>query len=126
VDTGWDWGKIPFDFPVEIKWMIQATPTAITSRGVDKLAWADLPKGTFDLRSSYKIAMGMENSPFSLARWIWKVDTLPRIKPFLWLCAHISIVVKVCLKKRGDVHETLCPMCQGGLETILHALRDCS
>ena len=106
--------------------MIQAIPTAIISRGADKLAWADSLKGTFDLSSAYRIVMGMENNPLSSVRWIWKADTLPRIKTFLWLCAHNSIAVKVCLEKRGVVHETLCPICQGGLETILHALRDCT
>ena len=106
--------------------MIQATPTAVVSRGVDKLAWVDSPKGTFDLSSAYRIVVGMENNCLSPVRWIWKADTLPRIKTFLWLCAHNSIAVKVFLEKRGVVHETLCPICQGGSKTILHALRDCT
>ncbi|XP_075663106.1 uncharacterized protein LOC142632618 [Castanea sativa] len=109
LDTGWDWGKIPFEFPQEIKMMIQATPTAFMSRGIDKLAWAGSSKGTFELKSAYKIA----------------IDTLPRIKTFLWLYAHNSIGVKVCLGKRGVVNDNICPNCQRGSETILHALRDC-
>jgi len=81
--------------------LIQATPIAFTCRGVDKLAWADSPKGTFELRSAYKIAMGIvDDSPF-LAEWLWKANTLPRIKTFLWMCANNSIRVKVCLEKRG-------------------------
>ena len=82
-DMGWDWEKIPFELPQEIKMMIQATPTALTSRGSDRLSWEDSPKGTFDLKSAYKIAIGIKDtSPFS-AKWIWKADTLPRIKTFL-------------------------------------------
>lgn len=91
--------------------MIQATPIAVVPRGVDKLAWADSPKGTFDLSSSYRIVVGMENNCLFPVRWIWKADMLPRIKTFQWLCAHNSIAVKVCLEKRGVVHETLCPIC---------------
>ena len=32
LDTGWDWDRIPFELPQEIKMVIQATPTAFTSR----------------------------------------------------------------------------------------------
>ena len=66
----------------------------------------------------------MDDSPFA-ADWLWKVDTLPRIRTFLWMCAHNSIGVKVCLEKRGVVRDNTCPICQRGSETILHALRDC-
>lgn len=51
---------------------------------------------------------------------------LPKIRMFLWLCAHNSIGVKVCLGKRGVVQDEVCPVCCNGTETILHALRDCS
>ena len=57
--------------------------------------------------------------------WIWKLNTLPRIKTFLWMCAHGSIGVKACLVRRGVVEEESCPICQRASETILHALRDC-
>ncbi|KAL0011836.1 hypothetical protein SO802_006944 [Lithocarpus litseifolius] len=45
--------------------------------------------------------MGFEDTPPFSANQIWKVDTLPRIKTFLWMCAYNSIGVKVCLQKRG-------------------------
>ena len=90
--------------------MNQATPTAFTSKGIDKLPRENSSKGTFDLKSAYKIAMGfMDASPFS-TKWIWKANTLPRIKTFLWLCAHNSIGVKVCLEKRGVVNDNICPL----------------
>ena len=111
IDTGWDWGKIPFELPIEVKRLIQATLMTLLSRGVDKLVWSGSPKGTFDLKSAYRIAMGDECiKPFS-ALWIWKVNTLPRIRTFLWKCAHNSIGVKVCLERRGVSHNTTCPLC---------------
>ena len=65
MNTGWDWGKIPFELPLEVKRLIQATPVTLLSRGVDKLAWSGSPKGTFDLKSAYRIAMGDEGiDPF--------------------------------------------------------------
>lgn len=125
LDMSWDWEKIPFEIPLEIKRMIQAFPMTIMGRGIDKLAWVGSPQGTFDLKSAYRIAMGFDKTiPFS-ASWIWKVETLPKIKTFLRRCAHNNIEVKVCLERRGITQDTMCPICQEGFETILHALRDC-
>ena len=39
--------------------MIEAIPMTILNRGTNKLIWADSPQGTFDLRSAYKLAMGL-------------------------------------------------------------------
>lgn len=61
LDTGQDWGRFSFELPIEIKMMIQVTPTSIISRGFDKLIWAGSPQGTFELRSAYKLAMGFED-----------------------------------------------------------------
>ena len=62
LDMGWDWEKIPFEIPLEIKRMIQATPMKILNRGTDKLVWAGTPKGAFDLRSAYRFAMGFDTT----------------------------------------------------------------
>ena len=83
----------------------------LLSRGEDKLAWSGSPKGTFDLKSAYRISMGAECIELFSAHWIWKVNTLPRIRNFLWKCAHNSIGVKVCLERRGVSHDTTCPLC---------------
>ena len=65
-DSSWDWDRLPFDLPLEIKRMIQATPVALTTRSCDKRAWAESPQGTFDLKSAYKIASSHNyNIPFS-------------------------------------------------------------
>ena len=84
------------------------------------------PRGTYDLRSAYSIAMGAETDMVvSDFGWIWKLNTLPRIKTFLWMCAHGSIGVKACLVRRKVFEEESCPICQRVSKTILHALRDC-
>ena len=83
-------------------------------------------RGTFDLRSAYSIAMGAEiDMVVSDFGWIWSLNTLPRIKTFLWMCAHGRIKVKACLVRRRVVEEESCPICQWASETILHAFRDC-
>ena len=106
--------------------MIQATPIVMTSKGRDKIAWANSPQGTFNLKNAYRIAMGHDESAEFSAGWIWKANTLPKIKTFLWMCAYNSIGVKSYLMKRGVCEEGMCPICQEASESILHTLRDYS
>lgn len=126
VDTGLDWSKIPFELPLDIKQVIQATPISLTGRGKDVLAWFESPQGKFKLKSAYKLAEGFDAESQFESKWIWKVDTLPRIKSFLWQCAHNSIGVKACLARRGVVEKDSFPICQEEAKTVLHMLRDCS
>lgn len=68
------------------------------------------PRGTFDLKSAYGIAMDKESDVATInADWIWELKTLSRIKTFLWMCSHGSIGVKECLVRRGVVEEDMCP-----------------
>ncbi|KAL0000246.1 hypothetical protein SO802_019848 [Lithocarpus litseifolius] len=106
--------------------MIQATPISMTGRGCDRLTWVDNPKGNFDLKSAYNLAGGSAPSQTFIASWIWKSKTLPRIRTFLWKCAHDSIGVKHCLGRKGVVDDDICPIFRRDPETVLYALRDCS
>lgn len=38
IDMGWNWNRIPFDLPLDIRAMIQATPISITSRERDRFS----------------------------------------------------------------------------------------
>lgn len=124
-DSGWDWNLIHFDLPSDVKLMLQATPITLTGRGNDRLAWVDNPRGIFDLKSAYSLAMGVDPSPPFSACWLWKSLTLPRIKTFLWMYAHNSIGVKECLARRGVVNDEYCPICRREAESILRAIKDC-
>jgi len=102
LNIGWDWDRIPFDFPLEIKLMFQAIPIPLIGRGSDRLAWVNNPRGDFNLKSAYSLAMGPDPNMAFSANWIWKSMMLPRIKTFLWQCALKSIGVKVSYAKRDD------------------------
>ena len=125
-DAGWQWGLIPFELPYFLKSLVQAVPFATMSRGSDKLAWAGNPRGSFDLKSAYSMSLGDENNPRLKLGWVWKLETLPRIKSFIWRCAHNSVGVKGCLLRRGIGDDDRCPICRVESESILHALRDCA
>ena len=79
----------------------------------------------FDLKSAYSFAREVDGVGIIDAGRIWKLETLPKIKTFLWRCVHSSIGVKTCLIMRGFVDEEGCPICQRESKTILHAFRDC-
>ena len=101
-DTRWDWNRIPFDLPSNVRAMIQATSISITSRERDRISWLGNPRGTFDLKSAYGIAVDEDFEVTTIsAGWIWKLKTLPRIKTFLWMCIHYNIGVKECLVRRN-------------------------
>lgn len=122
---GWDWSIIPFELPNDIKAEIQAIATPILTRGTDKIAWSPSPKGTFDLKSAYCFAIDPSKSDSFPSKWIWKLNTLPRIQAFVWKFMHNSIGVKECLVGRGMNQNPTCPLCLMESESISHALCDC-
>lgn len=124
-DMGWDWSCIPFVLPTDVKDLILATPVPFTNRGANRLVWAGSARGGFDIKSAYMLAVDSNKIPPLPMGWIWKINTLPRIKTFIWRCVHDSIGVKGCLVRRGVGTDDLCPICREEKETVLHALRDC-
>lgn len=58
-------------------------------------------------------------------QWIWKLDMLPKIVHFLWLCLHNSVPVKEVLAARGISCDGRCPLCKDHVETISHLLKEC-
>ena len=105
---------------------INSIPYSVRStNGEDRLNWNGANRGDFDLKSTYAIATECsdEGGVFT-GTWVWKVDTLPRIKTFMWQCLHNSIRMGECLVRRCLSEPDICPLCQRELETI-HRLRNC-
>lgn len=125
INSRWDWDWIPFVLPADIRDLIQAIPMSITSKGSDRLAWMGSAKGGFDVKSAYSLSVDSTIMPPFSVGWIWKINTLPRIKTFLWRCVHDSIGVKGCLARKGVVNDDICSICQEEVELVLYALRDC-
>ena len=47
------------------------------------------------------MAMGDESTISVSINWIWKLDILPRIQTFVWMCAYNSIGVWDYLRRKG-------------------------
>ncbi|KAK4578315.1 hypothetical protein RGQ29_028437 [Quercus rubra] len=123
--SGWDWDMLQMELPKNIQREILATPIPLAARAEDKLAWKLSAKGDFDLKSAYSLTLSPSSEVPFKGKWIWKLNTLPRIQSFVWQCMHHSISVRECLTARGMDIDNSCPICRNGPESILHALRDC-
>ena len=123
--SGWNWARLPFVFPSDLKKAIQAVPIPLVSRTSDKMAWKYSPKGGFDMRSAYLLTDSRLRDEAFSGKWIWSVHTLPRIQFFIWRCMHNSIGVRETLARRGIAVDTTCPLCNIAAESAAHALRDC-
>ena len=84
--------------------------------------------GEFNSASAYLLAILDDNQSYPFPEeWIQKMDTLPRICSFLWLCHHNSVPVREVIANASRVIEcnTVCPLCRNCNKSILHLLREC-
>ncbi|KAK9998309.1 hypothetical protein SO802_017912 [Lithocarpus litseifolius] len=123
---GWDWFRISVQVPNDIHMEINAMPYSLgVSIEEDRLIWNGNKHGDFELKSVYSIAARCsEEEEEFMGLWVWKVDTLSRIKSFMWQCLHNNIGVGDCLFKRHLSELDRCPNCLREVETIVHRLRD--
>ncbi|KAK7841610.1 hypothetical protein CFP56_015169 [Quercus suber] len=115
---------ISSDLPQAIKDSIRATPIQIFNPGEDSIIWSESKDGEFSTNSAYHLANPKQPSDNSFqGSWIWKIDMLPKIVHFMWLCHHNSILVRGVLASKGincSAHNAPYE------ETIIHTLRDCN
>lgn len=79
-------------------------------------------------KSGYAIAKlcnGVKsNRAFDWKKFIWQIDSSPKIKHFLWKVNNKALPVGSVLERRGLSVSTTCKRC-GGHETELHVLLQC-
>ena len=118
-EQGWKWDAISFELPVCIKDRIKAIPRQLVGRGEDVIMWKHTKDGEFSTNSAYAWLNGSQQEETNFqGKWIWKIDMLPRIINFLWLCMHESLLVRSVLAMRGITRESCCPLCKNFPETI--------
>lgn len=55
----------------------------------------------------------------------WKLNIPPKIKLFIWKCAHHRIPTKSLIFPHADLNTQMCPCCNE-IEMPIHILRDCT
>ena len=89
------------------------------------MLWKHSKDGEFSAKSTYLTNISQDPTPTFHGAWIWKLDVLPKIANFLWLCIHKSVPVKDILASRGIIEDKICPLCKNQPKTIEHLLREC-
>ena len=88
----WNLGKISFDIPKVVIDRIQAIPIQSFGEREDTLMWKFSADGEFSMDSAYRLSISDQLKPLPFSGgWVWGVDTLPKIRHFLWLCIHASL-----------------------------------
>ena len=126
MNNGWDLTNLSFVFPKHILKAVRATPLRRFAMREDHRSWISSLNGEFDSRNAYLLAIdeNLETPDFH-GKWIWKLQTLPTIKMFLWKCLHMSLPVKTILTHHGIGGLGGCDSCTELEENINHVLRNC-
>ena len=123
---GWKWEALSFELPESIMDRIKAIPRQLVGRREDVIVWKLSKDGEFTTKSAYAWLNRPQQIDVTFqGKWIWKIDTLPKIINFLWLCMHNSLLVKAVLAMRGIIQDSSCPLCNNSQETIRHLLIEC-
>lgn len=122
----WDLKLTSFIFPDNIFLIIKAFPMSLMSPFDDTVSLKLTGNGCFSSWSAYNALTKTPTSASSMG-WIWKLDILPKIKCFLWLCCLKRLPTKSLLHHRRIIHlfsETFCDSCFP-LEDVRHVLWGC-
>uniref|UniRef100_A0A2C9V2K2 Reverse transcriptase zinc-binding domain-containing protein n=1 Tax=Manihot esculenta TaxID=3983 RepID=A0A2C9V2K2_MANES len=83
--------------------------------------------GSYYVKIGYETLLGLDgNQVNSLWKRIWSLSTTQRIRLFLWKVAHGKLMCNEERKKMHFTNANACPVCKSQVETVIHALRDCS
>ncbi|KAL9286103.1 putative RNA-directed DNA polymerase [Arabidopsis thaliana] len=109
---GWKLDKIEPYISYHTRLELAAVVVDSVTGARDRLSWGYSADGVFTVKSAYRLLTEDHDPRPNMAAFfdrLWRVVALERVKTFLW---HI-----------GDT--SVCQVCKGGDETILHVLKDC-
>lgn len=86
----------------------------------DPLEWGFSRNGIYDSKSGYKLAETLRTSmgspspnlpPIERQLWkdLWKTQTTPKIRHFMWRALSGALAVKQGLRARGILVDSTCP-----------------
>lgn len=128
VGGGWDQPRVAPFVTEESRLELAAVVVDMVSEGEDRLAWGQTKNGQFTVKTAYELITRDETPrPYmgNLFRSMWHVVAPERVKIFLWLVGNQAIMTNAERYRRHLSGTNVCQVCKGGIETILHVLRDC-
>lgn len=92
----------------------------------DEVVWKDGKDNMFTVTSTYKVVEGEHMAPTDrIWRSIWDWNGPHRLKTCLWIIANNKLLTNAERFKRHMTDTAACSLCNGEMETTLHAIRDC-
>ncbi|KAL5541131.1 hypothetical protein UlMin_043417 [Ulmus minor] len=129
---GWNTQLLEENFwPIDIAEITNITVPR--NRESDKLWWFFEKKGSYTVKSGYKLACDLNNPIFDStsaggSNWwttLWTLKLPPKIKIFLWRSCLNALPTKDNLVKRGIKTLQSCPRCGEVQESVLHVFFEC-
>ncbi|KAK2417534.1 Polynucleotidyl transferase, ribonuclease H superfamily protein [Trifolium repens] len=91
----------------------------------DVMLWSGTNTGQFTVSAAYHLIAGdVSNNVDKKWHQIWKLDSMERIRVFIWLLVHDRLLTKARLA-RWQLDNSFCDRCTQFDETTLHVVRDC-
>ena len=120
--------------PQDVK-AILSTPIN-ESVAMDRMVWAKEKKGSFTVRSAYRLALEVEaeggnagcSDPTKLHdawRGVWSMNLPNRIKHFAWKACNGILATKDSFFRRKIMTNNICEECGRHVETAMHLLCFC-
>ncbi|CAA7028167.1 unnamed protein product [Microthlaspi erraticum] len=125
---GWRWDQITPFVSEEVKLELCSVVVDTVTGAEDRLAWWPSPNGEFTVKSAYASLTRDESPRQSMDTFfsrVWKVAAPERVSFFLWLTGNQCIMTNQKRKRRHLSDSDICTVCKGGVETLIHILRDC-
>ena len=94
----------------------------------DRISWGESQDGRFKVSTTYSFLTGDEAPRQDMKRFfdrVWSVTAPERVRLFLWLVAQQAIMTNQERHRRHLSTTTICQVCKGAKESIIHVLRDC-
>ncbi|XP_048626999.1 uncharacterized protein LOC125595105 [Brassica napus] len=114
----WDIDMIQRVLPFEEQRILAIKPSL--TGAPDKLSWLSTDTGDYSTKTRYKAvlssrsvedAWSIEDGSFDWKKSVWKLQTTPKIKLFIWKALHGALPVSEALKARGINTDGQCKRC---------------
>ncbi|KAL4295600.1 hypothetical protein GQ457_12G010160 [Hibiscus cannabinus] len=122
----WDRDKLCATFHPEVVPHILGVKCPDSTDIPDQVIWRWTSKGNFEVRSAYSnLASGSWDPNHVLWKLIWRMAVPQRLRVFLWVVSRRKLMTNLERCNRHISYSSLCPLCSGADESIIHVLRDC-
>lgn len=126
--SGWLFDRIAPYVPQDICLRLGAVVVDNVTGAKDRLSWGESSDGSFTVKSAYAlVSHDYSPKPDQGSFWsrIWGLVVPERVKVFLWLVRNQAIMSNTERYRRHLCVSSICQVCKGGEETIIHILRGC-